>query len=197
MPHQQNHLTADELDAFLIDKSSALASSHVATCPSCAAMVAADARVVAALRALPMFNPSPAFSDAIMARVRVMAVPVAAAAQVAEPTPRSAAARRRATVALGIGTAGLAAGFAWAMVHPDDALRWSAPAVDSAAHTVWLSLQHLVGGAVAQPWFSTVRDTLASPVHALIASAGMAAVYALALLGLRRLMTEPAPDASW
>lgn len=196
MPHAQNHLTADELDAFLIDKSSPLASSHVATCPSCAAMVAADARVVAALRALPLFNPSAAMSDAIMARIRVSAAE-AVAVPVAGPTPRSVAARRRAVVGLSVGAASLVTGFGWAMLHPADAVRWSSPAVDSAAHTVWLSLQHLVGGAMTQPWFGTVRDTLTSPVHALIASAGVAAVYALALVGLRRLMSEPAPDASW
>jgi hypothetical protein len=194
MQHDRNHLTADELDAFLLNESSALATSHVATCTACAEMVARDARVVAALRALPTFEPSMLFSANVMARVTV-AVP--GALPVATESARSLSARRRVFAGLGLAATGLAGGFAWAATHTADAVRWSRPVMDGAGHAAWTSLQRVVGAAIEQPWFGAVRDTLATPSHALLATAGIAGAYALALVGLRRLMTEPATDGNW
>lgn len=189
------HLTADELDTFLTQGASPLLVSHLATCRDCATMVERDSRVVRSLAALPYFDPAPGFGDRVIHRLVPRTAPVAVAA--AATSPRAVAARRRAIGALVLAGSGLAAGFVWASVHPGEALRWSGPALHDAGHALWVSLQSVVANATDQPWFASVRDTLATPTRALLALAGTAAAYAIALTGLRRLMTEPATDAGW
>ncbi|MGH7592347.1 MAG: hypothetical protein ACRELE_00620, partial [Gemmatimonadales bacterium] len=183
------------LDAFLTESSSPLAASHVATCSACADMVARDRRLVAALAALPDFGVGAEFSNRIIAQVAVSRAPVAIVAGTS--TPRSVAARHRAIGAVLVAGGGVAAGFLWASAHPADALRWSSPALHDVGHTLWLALQTIMANATEQPWFSLARDTLATPVHVLIATAGIAAAYAIGLVGLRRLMSEPASHAGW
>ena len=192
--HDPKHLTADELDAFLTDSSSQLVASHLATCPACASMVERDGRLIAMLAALPYFDASAGFSDRVM---RGLAPRQAPAALPVAATPRSVAARRRAIGALLVAGGSMAAGFAWASAHPADALRWSAPAIQDTGHALWLSLQTVVANATEQPWFSSLRDTMATPVRALFIVGAAAGSYAIALMGLRRLMTEPATDAGW
>lgn len=194
-PHDAKHLTADELDAFLTESSSHLVASHVATCLACAAMVERDRHLVGAMAALPYFTVPPGFSDRVMAQVAVASASVATAVGIS--TPRSAAARRRALGAVLLAGGGIAAGFVWASAHPAAALRWSTPALQDAGHTLWVSLQTIVANATGQPWFSSVRDTLATPIRAFAATAGIAGAYAFGLMGLRRLMNEPETNASW
>lgn len=194
-PHDPEHLTADELDAFLTKSSSPRIASHLATCPACAAMVERDTRLVAMLSTLPYFDVSPGFGDRVMRGLAPRQAP-AAAIPVAG-SPRAIAARQRAIGALLLAGGGVAAGFVWAAAHPADALRWSAPALQGAGHTLWLSLQAVVANATEQPWFSPVRDSLATPARALFVTAAAAGAYAVALTGFRRLMTEPATDAGW
>jgi anti-sigma factor RsiW len=194
-PHDLKHLTADELDAFLTKDSSQRTASHLATCPTCAAMVEADRRLVAMLAALPSFDVSLGFGDRVIRGLAPRQAPVAPVPAVA--SPRAVAARRRAIGALLLAGGGVAAGFAWAGAHPADALRWSAPALQDTGHALWLSLQAVVANATEQPWFSSVRDATATPARALLAIAAAAGAYAVALTGLRRVMTEPATDAGW
>ena len=194
-PHDPQHLTADQLDAFLTENGAPDAVSHLATCTSCAEMVARDARVVAMLAALPYFDAAPGFGDRVLQGLTPRTVPALVQPDLA--TPRAAAARKRAIGALVLLGGGIAATFVWASAHPTDALRWSAPALQDTGHALWVSLQNVVANATEQPWFATVRDSMATPARALFAVAGAAGAYAIALLGLRRLMTEPATDAGW
>jgi hypothetical protein len=193
--HRTGHLTADELDAFLTQSPSPAATSHLATCAACATMAERDRHLVAELAALPYFDPRSDFGDAVMHRVAMPAMPLAVAA--AGKSARAIAARRRAIGVLVLAGGGIAAGFAWALAHPTDAAQWTSPALRDVGHSLWLSLQTIVANATAQPWFSSVRDSMATPGRALVALAGFAAVYAVGLLGLRRLMSEPATHASW
>jgi hypothetical protein len=189
------HLTADELDDFLAEKCPQSITSHVATCPACASMVARDRQLLAAIAALPHFSVPTEFSDRVMAQVAVASVPVAVAA--GAPTPRSVAARRRALSAALVVSGAIVAGFFWAGAHPAETLRWSGPALQDAGHSLWLSLQAVVANATEQPWFASMRDTLGTPARALAALAGVAGAYAIGLVGFRRLMNEPATNASW
>ena len=192
------HLTTDELDALHAQRCPESIASHVATCAECATLVERDRRLIAALAALPQFNVPVGFSDRIMAQVALpAAVAAVSATSVDLPTPRSRAARRRAIGAAILASGAVGVACVWAGGHSAEALRWSAPAVQGAGHTLWLSLQTVVVNATGQPWFSSLRDTLATPARALAVLAGVAGVYALGLLGLRRLLTEPATHASW
>lgn len=73
--------TLEELaENALSHRETSLAMEHVRRCAQCAAELDANRALFAALGALPAFEPSPAFADAVMARV---AVPAAAAHAVA------------------------------------------------------------------------------------------------------------------
>ncbi|MGH7583544.1 MAG: hypothetical protein ACREL5_09985 [Gemmatimonadales bacterium] len=186
------HLTSDELDNLIAGSGGERAMSHLATCAVCGIVVERDRRLVAALAALPAFEPAAGFAERVMSRVTVGAVPVAVTA-----TPRAIAARRRAVGAGLVITGAVAGGFVWAGAHPADALRWSAPALQQSGHTAWLWVQAAVANATEQPWFGALRSTLGMPVRGLAIFAGAAVAYAVALTGLRRLMMEPAGDARW
>lgn len=189
------HLSADELDGLLEGITSPRATSHLATCATCQRMVALDRELVYTLSALPQQIPSLGFADAVMHQVALG--PRAVAVVPASTSPRALAARRRVFVAGGLTGAAVAGGFAWAALNPADALGFASPAVQQAGQTLWLGLQGVVANTVEQPWFDAVRDTLASPTRAVPALLGAAGAYAIALLGMRRLLTGPAPHAGW
>ncbi|MEO5798944.1 MAG: hypothetical protein ABIZ70_00735 [Gemmatimonadales bacterium] len=189
-----DHLTADELDALLVGAGSPRATSHLATCPSCVAMRELDVRVVTALGGLPTWEPSAEFADHIMAQVQIRPV-LAELPWVLSARERSA--RRRVLVA-SVATGGaLAACLAWAVAHPAAALGWSAPTVADAGQSLWVTLQTVAANTAEQPWFGGVRDALATPTRAFPVLVGALGTYALALVALRRLLTEPATDAGW
>lgn len=189
-----NHLTQDELDALLVGAGSSRAMSHLATCPSCVALRELDARLVASLRGLPTWEPSANFPDRVMARVQIRPI---LAERPRHFSTRERSARRRAVVA-SVATGGaLAAGLAWAVAHPAAALGWSAPTLADAGQSLWIALQAIAANTAEQPWFDGVRDALATPIRAFPVLVGALGAYALALVGLRRLLTEPATDAAW
>lgn len=187
-----NHLTADELDALLVGAESPRAMSHLATCPSCVAMRELDVRLVTVLGGLPTWEPSADFPERVMARVQIRPV-LAALPRVV--TPRERSARRRVVVA-SVATGGaLAAALVWAAANPAIALGWTAPTVADAGQSLWITLQTIAANTAEQPWFGGVRDALATPTRAFPVLVGGLGAYALALVGLRRLLTEPATDA--
>ncbi|MES2306817.1 MAG: hypothetical protein V4558_15040 [Gemmatimonadota bacterium] len=189
-----DHLTEDELDALLVGAGSPRAMSHLATCPTCVALGQLDARLVTALGGLPTWEPSSEFADHVMAKVQVRPV-LADLPWVLSARERSA--RRRVLVA-SVATGGaLAACLAWAVAHPAAALGWSAPTVADAGQSLWITLQTIAANTAEQPWFGGVRDALATPTRAFPVLVGALGTYALALVGLRRLLTEPATDAGW
>ncbi|MES2123312.1 MAG: hypothetical protein V4503_01365 [Gemmatimonadota bacterium] len=187
-----DHLTADELDGLADGSASPRAVSHVATCTTCAELWEQDARLIAMLGHLPSWEPRQDFSDRVMAQVR-LGPAVADLPWILSDRERRA--RRRvavATVAVGGAFAG---GLAWAAAHPAAAIGWSAPTVADAGHSLWITLQTVAANATEQPWFDGLRDALATPARAFPMLVGVLGAYALALTGLRRLLTEPATDA--
>lgn len=191
------HLTADELDALHEGQRLLRATSHLETCADCRALLASDTALIVALQALPTWDPSPAFSTQILARIDRPVVQPAVVAPRGVPSPRERSARRRVLVA-SLATGGLVtAGFAWAFVDPDTAIGMVQPAFQQLTGTLWTSVQALSANTVEQPWFATFRDALATPARAVPVLVGAAGMYAVALLGLRRLLTRPAADAGW
>lgn len=189
------HLTADELDAILEGNGSSRSTSHLATCSSCLAMVELDRRLVGALSSLPSLAPSADFEQRVMARVTIGVAP--AQAPMVAPSPRALAARRRVLAGSLVTAASVAAGFVWAAANPTAALGAVGPALQRTGETLWGSLQAVASNATEQPWFAAVADSLASPGKLLLAVVAVGGLYALALTGFRRLLTEPAADARW
>lgn len=189
------HLSADELDALHVGAASSRVTSHLATCPSCTEMVALDRRLVAMLAALPSLAPREGFEERVMAQVTIAAVPLLVIAPA--PSPRELAARRRVVVGSLLTVGGVLGGFAWAAANPTAALGAVAPALRQAGESLWLSLQTVASNATEQPWFGSLAGTLASPGRALLLFVAVGGLYALALTGFRRLLTDPAADARW
>lgn len=187
------HLTTDELDAFLEDHPTPRATSHLATCAECQMMVTLDREVVYHLGALPEHVPSYRFADGVMARVTV-GRPVSAPV-VVPATPRALAARRRVLVAGGLTGAAVAGAFGWAILNPAAALGFASPALQQGGHALWAGMQVGLSSAVDQPVLAWVTDMVAAPMRAIPILVGAAGAYALALTGMRHLLTEPAHHA--
>ncbi len=187
------HLTTDELDAFLEDHPTPRATSHLATCAECQMMVTLDREVVYHLGALPEHVPSYRFADGVMARVTV-GHPVSAPV-VVPATPRALAARRRVLVAGGLTGAAVAGAFGWAILNPAAALGFASPALQQGGHALWAGMQVGLSSAVDQPVLAWVTDMVAAPMRAIPILVGAAGAYALALTGMRHLLTEPAHHA--
>jgi hypothetical protein len=191
-----NHLTADELDALHEGQRLLRATSHLETCAECRLLLERDAQLIAALAALPSFEPSTAFLSRVMSQIERPAIrPVVAAA--GTPSPRERSARRRVWVASALTGSLVTAGFAWAFVDPEAARGLAQPAFQQLTGSLWTSLQAMSANTVEQPWFTTFRDALATPARAVPVLAAAAGAYLVALLGLRRLLTRPAADAGW
>jgi hypothetical protein len=190
------HLTADELDALHEGQRLLRATSHLETCADCRALLASDTALIAALEALPTWDPSAEFLTKVMSQIeRPVLRPTVAAAGV--PTPRERSARRRVVVASLLTSGLVTAGFAWAFVDPDTAIGLVQPAFQQITGSLWTSLQAMSANTVEQPWFTMFRDALATPTRAVPVLVAAAGLYAVALLGLRRLLTRPAADAGW
>lgn len=156
-------------------------------------MVDLDHRLVHLLSTLPAFDPGVTFEARVMAGVQLGTAPTSSA--VSAPSPRSLAARRRVVIGSVITAGSVVGGFAWASAHPVTALGAVTPALRQAGEALWLTVQTVATNAAEQPWFGSARDLLASPGRALLAMVALGGLYALALTGFRRLLTEPAAHA--
>lgn len=191
------HLTADELDAIHEGQRMLRATSHLETCSDCRALLATDTKLIAALEGLPTWDPSAEFVTRVMSRIDRPALRPAAVAAPGVPTPRERSARRRVLVASLLTSGLVTAGFAWAFVDPETAVGLVQPAFQQLTGSLWTTIQALSANTVEQPWFSTFRDAMATPARAVPVLFAAAGLYAVALLGLRRLLTRPAADAGW
>ncbi len=194
-PPINGHLSVDEVDEFHDNRASARVTSHIETCSDCHALLVADSRLIASLVALPTWEPSVNFAERVMSQT---APRVSAAAPVVSgPTSRERSARRRVLIGGTAVAAVIAFAFGWAVMNPGPALGLVEPAWRDLTASLWVAVQALAANAAEQPWFQSVRDALATPARALPLLAAAAALYTVALFGMRRLLTRPAIDASW
>jgi len=196
-PPAAGHLTADDLDAFLIDAASPAALQHVAFCDVCRATMQADRVLVASLHGLPILAPSPGFPDRVMAQVR-LAVP--APVVVPLPWPRRLLADRR-VLATAAGTVlAMAASAAWTASNRELFDGWTQQLWAEGGRLLWVSLQSTATAVSSQPWFAPIEEVLASPIRTAAVLATSLMAWAGGLVALRRLVSIPAgpvPDARW
>lgn len=193
----QHHLTADELDAFHEGAELERATSHLGTCADCRAMVELDVRLLRAFSALPQLEPSAGFLAQVVEAIGLGSETPDQAPAIVGETVRARDARRRIWIGGAVGGSLVTAGFVWAFANPDAAVGIALPAFREMTDALWFSVQGVVANTVEQPWFGTMRDSLASPARALPALVIVASAYTVGLLSLRRLLTRPATNASW
>lgn len=191
------HLTADDLDAFLVDAASPAALQHVAFCDVCRATVQADRVLVASLHGLPILAPADGFAERVMAQVRV-AVPAPAAA-VVPWHQRLVASRRNLAVAASTLLA-MTASAAWTLGNRELFDAWTQAVLTDGSQWLWTSLQSAAATLAEQPWYQPVREVLVSPVRTAAVVGTTLAAWAGGVFALRRLVmlpTGPVPDARW
>lgn len=194
-PEYLPHLSADDLDAIHLRNASGDRLAHVANCDECRKLVVRDRALISMLEALPTWEPTTEFAANVLAAITA----TAAATKSALPAipDRVAAARRRLLIG-GVAVAGLlVAAFTWAVLNPASAARLASPTIADLGHSLWISVQALAANTVEQPWFDSLRDTLASPTRAVPLLLAAGSGYVVALAGFRRVLTRSATDASW
>lgn len=190
------HLTADDLDAFLIDCPSQAAREHVAFCDACRSVVQADRILVAALHGLPALVPADGFSERVMAQVRI-AVPAPVVAPL--PWPRRVLGNRR-LVASAATVLGVWASAVWTASNSALFDSWTSQAWQTGTAWVTQTLQTMAATVTQQSWYGTVETLTSTPARAALVVVAAVATWAVGVLVLRRLVmlpSEPAADAAW
>lgn len=190
------HLTADDLDAFLIDSPSQAAREHVAFCDACRSVVQADRVLVAALHGLPALAPADGFAERVMAQVRI-AVPAPVVAPL--PWPRRILSNRR-VMASAATALGVWASAVWTASNSALFDRWTQQAWQTGTQWVTQSLQTMASMVTQQSWYGTVEALTSTPARAVLVVGALVATWAVGVLVLRRLVmlpAEPAADAAW
>ena len=179
-----NHFTADDLDAFHSASLSVEAQNHLAECTECRALVQQDRALVAALQALPGFDPAPGLADRVVARVRQPAA-------LALPPSRSRRLALAAMVAVAIGASGV-----WSLFNRSLLLGWLDDGAAEVGRSLWVALRVAAANLAEQPWVASVGALVSSSGRAALLGGLLLAGYAAALIALRRLLASPSPAVS-
>ena len=175
-----NHLTADDLDAFHSASLSVEAQEHAAECADCRALLEQDRALVAALAALPTFEPAPGFADRVLARTRQPAV---------LPSPVPVRTRRvalAATLAVALG-----ASMIWSLLNRALLLAWLNESVATIGRTLWTAVRVVATNLSEQPWVAALGSLVSSSGRAVLLGGLLLAGYAAALIALRKLLVSP------
>jgi predicted anti-sigma-YlaC factor YlaD len=171
------HFTADDLDAFHSASLSDSARVHLDECAECRALVTQDGALVAALEALPSFEPKAGFADRVMAQVRTAPVVVLAR-------------RRRfalaATLAVMLGTSVI-----WSLFNRALLLHWLDQSAAAVGQQLWTAVRVAATNLIQQPWFASLRQFAASSGRVVLLGGGLLVGYGAAVFALRRLLAPP------
>lgn len=184
------HLVADEVDAWLEGKLAAARVWHLEDCAPCLTLAQSEKALVDRLRALPLHSPAPRFGARVMAQVAVVestgTLTVIRRRLVANPRLALAAASAGAILLGGLGTS-----VAWTLGHQDTLALWGQNLGSEASNWLWLGVRGAVSNLIEQPWYSGLRQLVASPTRmAMIGGIGLVA-WAGGLVAMRHLLTVP------
>ena len=186
------HLTSDDIDAWLAGTLAPAAEAHLAGCPTCQDRVDTEREVVALLEALPLLSPSPAFADAVMARVKVPQIETVSTLQLLRR--RAFATRRSTAIAaslLVVLLGSMAGSVIWTLGHQAQLAAMGAWLGGEAGRLGWLGVRTVASNFIEQPWFAGLRSLAASPGRLGLASVLALAAYLAGVMALRRLLALP------
>jgi hypothetical protein len=181
------HLQVEELDLWVEGTLPAARAVHLRGCAECQAVANAERLLVLRLEQLPLFDPTPGFTDRVLDRVDL---PVTSALGAWLEWRRRldrnpAAAGIAASVAVLLGGS-MAASAAWAAGNQDVITGLGGWLMLQGEQWFWAG----VAGLQAQPWYGSIRGML-TPGRAVVAFAALSAVYAAGIMTLRRLIALP------
>jgi hypothetical protein len=179
------HLTADDLDAWLAGALHQEGRNHLWACTECRQLADAERALVYRLEQLPLFQPGARFEERVMAEV---AIPKSWRSRIF-------ASRRSVALAAGLGSlvvGSMGASVAWSLTHQDTLAALGTWATTVATQWTLAAAQGVGSRILAQPWVLELRSA-ASPGRIAALTAGATALYTGGLFAMRRLLALPAP----
>jgi hypothetical protein len=173
------HLTAEDLDAFHSASLSMESRKHLDECVDCRKLVQQDQSLLAMLDALPGFAPRADLADRVLAQV---ARPIVA------PVRR---ARNRVLARAALVMVGLGASIIWSSLNRALLGSWIDRGAGAIRDLLWEGLATVSQNLSEQPWISGLTSLRAGRLA--IGGVVLLLGYAGAMLGLRRLLIQPAP----
>lgn len=185
------HLSADDLDQWVLGELPLARQSHLRGCPDCQALADAERVLVLQLEALPLFTPPAEFADRVMDQVDTGGLSLAGAWR----RWRSGVARNPLTVGAAAGVGGLlggsiAASVAWAAGHQDTISGTSTWLMTHAQALFWQGVGFASTMLEQQGWYQALRTGL-TPGRAALLIGVTVSLYAAGVVALRRLLALP------
>jgi predicted anti-sigma-YlaC factor YlaD len=186
-----DHLSAEDLDAWVIGALAAPRESHLRACPECRALADQERLLVLRLEALPLFSPAPAFADHVLDRLEQPPMSLAGAWR----RWRGRVSREPASAALAAGVAvllggSIAASAAWASTNQELILGTAGWLAAEGQHLALQGAENIVATLAAQHWYQAVRTGI-TPLRLTLLASAMLGLYAYGMVALRRLLTPP------
>ncbi len=190
------HLTGDDLDQWVEGLLPAPRELHLRACSECQSLADQERVLVMRLQALPLFNPSVAFSDRVMSRVELPVSSLSGAWHAwrnrAFMSPTRALVATGITVLVGGSMAGSAA---WASTHQETITGASSWLMTEGKFWFWQGVSSGNALLQQQSWYHAIRGAL-TPARIVAGAAIVVALYAAGVLALRRLLALPSAQVA-
>ena len=188
----EQHLSADEIDAWLAGTLPSALQRHAEQCQLCLEQLRAEREIADQLAALPLLSPTPGFADRVMASVSIpdpFAIrSIQATRRRLLATPKSLAlAASLAVVLLGSMTWSIA----WSLAHQQTLASIGSWLLAQAGQVLWLGLRGLASNFMEQPWYAVVRTLVENPGRLALVSGLASLAYLGGIVALRRLLAPP------
>ena len=180
-----NHLTAEDLDAFHSASLSVEMREHLEECAECRSMAELDRMVLDGLAELPALAPREGFADRVIAGAWQTRP-----ARQRRLLPSGRGAWLKVALAASV-IVSLGASITWSLLNRDLLLSWIHLSTAEPGRLLWLGVRVVATNLTAQPWYSSLRELVASPARLVAVMSGSLVVYGAALAALRRLLTPP------
>ena len=187
-----NHLSPDEIDAWLAGALALEWQQHLDQCQACLERVRTECEVLDQIAALPLMSPATGFADRVMAAVEV---PDPFAIRSLQSIRRRVFATRK-SLALAASLTllllgSMAGSIVWSLNNQDTIVSIGTWLVSTGGQMAWLSVRGLASNLMEQPWYSSLQSLLDNPGRLALGSALASAVSVGCLLALRRLLALP------
>jgi hypothetical protein len=186
------HLSPDDIDAWLAGELPVERARHLDACDACRDLCRGEWEVVGRLGVLPPLAPPANFADVVMASVQIpdpfSIRSLARFGRRIVSTPRSFAAAAVLTLAV-LGS--MAASIGWTLAHPDALGAVGSWAGAEASRLLWVGLRAGFSNFIEQPWYAAARELLDTPSRLALAAGSATLLYVSGLLAFRRLLALP------